>query len=110
MDTPGLTDTPIKVEFCRRPGLQDVSRPGAEVTRRSGEALAEAMGIVRQMADKVHRAVGSMVQPPSEVELSFGIKFDSEAGALIAKASVEAALNVTLRWGTGATEAAEPLV
>ncbi|MCP4593536.1 MAG: hypothetical protein GY842_22595, partial [bacterium] len=35
---------------------------------------------------------------PSKVELEFGIKFDTEVGAYVAKASTEAGFRVLLTW------------
>ncbi|NUO59355.1 MAG: hypothetical protein HOV71_11350 [Hamadaea sp.] len=93
-----LEPYPIKIEFARRAGVQDVTVTPVDIVRRSGVAVGEAMSLVRQMAENVRQTVHDMVERPSEVEISFGIKFDSEAGALVAKAGVEAALNVTLRW------------
>jgi hypothetical protein len=62
------------------------------------------MRIVRQMSARLTHTVDEMTHRPSDVELSFGIKFDAEAGALIAKAGVEAAVSVTLRWRHGGAE------
>jgi hypothetical protein len=50
------------------------------------------------MSQKVNSTVKDMEGHPNHVEVDFGIKFDTEAGIIIAKASMEASLNVKLTW------------
>jgi hypothetical protein len=89
---------PIIVDFHSGPGLHQVSVSPAELVTRSGKVINDAMGIIRQMSQRVRDTVTDMPNHPSEVEVAFGIKFDSAAGAVIARAGVEAAVLVTLRW------------
>jgi Trypsin-co-occurring domain 1 len=91
-------DPPLRIEFYDRQGLRQVALSAPEVIQRSGQALQDAMGIVRQMAERVRQTVVSMPARPSEVEVAFGIKFDAEAGAVIAKTGIEASINVVFRW------------
>jgi hypothetical protein len=39
-----------------------------------------------------------MAERPAGVQVAFGLKFDAEAGAFIAKTGMEASVNVTLTW------------
>jgi hypothetical protein len=86
------------VEFSTQPGLRQVSLTPQDAARRSVEALGEAMTVVHSMAARVCAAVESMAQKPSNVEVSFGIKFDAQLGAIVAKSGIEASLNVKLSW------------
>ena len=91
-------DPPLRIEFYSRQGLHQVALSAPEVLERSARAMQDAMGTVRQMAERVRHTVASMEFRPSEIEVAFGIKFDAEAGAIIAKAGVEASINVVFRW------------
>jgi hypothetical protein len=91
-------DVPLQIEFSRGPGVQQVALVGPEAIERSAQALNDAMGIIRQMADRVRATVVAMPVRPEQVEVAFGIKFDAQAGALIAKAGVEAAISIAFRW------------
>lgn len=98
---------PIKVDFTRRAGLRQVSLSPGDALRRSGEAIEAAMDTIHAMADRVCHAVDAMARHPDEVEVEFGITLDAEAGALIARTSVEAALTVKVKWTSGARPAQE---
>jgi hypothetical protein len=91
-------EQPIRIEFSTRPGVHRVALSAPETLERSSRALQEAMGVVRQMAERVRRTVATMPARPSEVEVAFGIKFDAEAGAFIARTGVEASISVVFRW------------
>jgi hypothetical protein len=61
----------------------------------------QAMSTIRSMAERVRGTVAQMSVRPDSVEVEFGIKFDAEAGAVIAKTGIEAAVTVKLAWGAG---------
>ena len=65
-------------------------------------ALDQAMGLIHSCADRISRAVSSLHQStrPKEVEATFGVKFSTEAGAILAKASTEANIEIKLKWLT----------
>lgn len=91
----------ILVEFQQRSGLRQVALNAPDAVERSAQAVDQAMGTIRGMAERLRATVAEMSIRPEGVQVSFGIKFDTEAGAVIAKAGVEASVNVTLMWGTG---------
>lgn len=95
---------PVIVEMGAAPGLREVSLNSADVLKRSGKALQQAMGAVRSMAERVHETVSSLAERPSQVTVEFGIKFDTEAHAVVAKAGSEASLKVKLTWDLGSQE------
>jgi len=89
---------PILVEFAAGPGLRQVALTPAEALERSGRAIDDAMGVIREMACRVRDTVESLARRPSSVEVTFGIKFDWSAGVVVAKAGTEASINVKLAW------------
>src|SRR6266700_2386164 len=58
------------------------------------EALNNVLPVTKSLVEKL-RSIGSK---PDEIELSFGVKLSTIAGAVIASASAEANFGVTLRW------------
>jgi hypothetical protein len=94
------SQTTILVDFPPRAGVKAVTSKPEALAARSVAAIDAAMDCIRDMADRVDRAVGGLVKPPSDVEVEFGVKLDAEAGALIARTGVEAHLTVTLKWSS----------
>ncbi len=90
----------ILVEFEPRPGVRQVSSRIEDMTEKSAQALDKAMTTIRLMGQRVTDTVKdiNVVDRPTKFELEFGIKFDVEAGAFVAKASTEAAFKVALTW------------
>jgi hypothetical protein len=89
---------PILVEFTPRPGVVQASRSPSETAEQAAKALDSAMNTIYHMARRTTATIDALVDRPSEFELSFGIKLDAEAGAIIAKAGVEASLGVKMTW------------
>lgn len=71
-----------------------------DMYEKSDEAMEKAMGTIHAMAEKTVKTVKAIPvsERPSKVEVEFGIKFDLEVGAVVAKASAESAVKVTLTW------------
>jgi hypothetical protein len=96
-----VEDVPDIREPLDHERLGGMRGPGA--TARSLEA---GMALIRQCASAIVDAVGGIAAAarPSEVEVSFGVKFASEIGAFIAKSGMDASLNVKLKWVGNALE------
>ena len=62
--------------------------------------FSEIMGLVEQTAKSAHAGYMKIPQDvrPKELELSFGIKLNSEAGLVFSKVGGEGSFQVTLRW------------
>ncbi len=91
----------ILVDLGPTAGVRGVARIStADLAEKSAELVDKAMGTIRGMSKKVVETVQSIKisERPSTVEVEFGIKLDAEAGALLAKASAETSINVTLTW------------
>jgi hypothetical protein len=88
----------LLVEFAPAAGLQQVALSPADLAERSRIALDSAMSAIQSMAGRVCQSIDDLAQRPAEVEVAFGLKLEASAGALIAKTSGEATLNVTMTW------------
>jgi hypothetical protein len=80
--------------------------PGAKLVARGGNRLAEAgetfdgaLQGIRSAADAALRVFRDGALRPDGVELEFGVKLTGEAGAVIAKTSMEGHITVKLSWG-----------
>ena len=99
-------DDVILVEFASTStsGLRQVSRGPKEMYEESVEnskkAIKRAMITMRAMAQKTMATIKDIpvTERPKSISVSFGIKLDAEAGAVVAKAGVEASINVTMTW------------
>ena len=93
--------TPILDEFTPRPGLMQVSRvpqTPEEWASKSTQALRNAMSTVEQMVEHVNVTLDNLAGNPDQLEFTFGLKFDFEGNALVAKAGAEAAIGIKVTW------------
>lgn len=77
-----------------------------------GDTIAKAKETLEDALNKVLPATKSIVEKlrgmdniPDEVEVSFGVKLTTTAGAVIASACAEANFDITIRWTGKAKEA-----
>ena len=98
---------PILIEFNSGEGVQPVSLRGflartpeqlAELAAKSEHALDSAMNTIKSMAERVNNTIDAITDPPKDIEVTFGLKLDAEAGAYIAKSGVEASFQVKMVW------------
>jgi len=79
------------------PEISPVSRTG-DVIESAGASLAAALGHVRKAATVVLGQFRDMAVSPDEVQVEFGVRLTAQAGAVIAKSTVDGHLNVKLTW------------
>ncbi|MCX5332316.1 MULTISPECIES: CU044_2847 family protein [unclassified Streptomyces] len=79
------------------PGVIEVSRLGNAVAD-AATSFEEGIDRIRNAATSALRRLRDMPSRPDEVSLEFGIRFNAEFGAVIAKSQGEAQLNVTMTW------------
>lgn len=93
-------DEVILVELEPVAGVRSVSNDPKELVEKSKAALDHAMKSVRGMARKTVKAIKAIpvTERPHVVEVSFGLKMTAEGNAVVAKAGMEAAINVTMTW------------
>ena len=104
-------DDIILVEFAPAPGVRSVSLTPKDIAEKSKEAIDDALKTMRKMAKKSVRAIRGIpvTERPNTISIAFGLKLNAEGGALIAKAGVEAAINITMTWQrTIVTATAQP--
>ncbi|MFZ3167104.1 MAG: CU044_2847 family protein [Candidatus Methanoperedens sp.] len=91
-------NAPIVVELTPRGGLKQVSLGTEDILEKSSKALDSSMNTIHNMAMRVNSMIEVLAVKPDQVEVEFGLKFDAEMGAMIAKAGMEASINVKLTW------------
>jgi hypothetical protein len=91
----------VLVEFSQRTGtsipvgiLDDLEQSLAH----SKKAMENAMATIRTVSTDLLQNLHNLPIKPTEAEFEFGIKFDAEAGAFVAKTSAEASISVKLTW------------
>ena len=93
-------DEVILVDLQPVAGIRSVSIDPKDVIGKSKEAIDHAMKSMQGMAKKTVRAIKKIPvsERPHTVEVSFGLKLTAEGNAVVAKAGVEAAINVKMTW------------
>ncbi|MFD4867010.1 CU044_2847 family protein [Streptomyces sp. NPDC058412] len=82
-------------------GARPVSR-GDGVPRQAVQTFNTALESIHTAAESALRIFRDGQLKPDTVEIEFGVKFSAEAGAVIAKTSMEGNLVVKLSWAPGA--------
>lgn len=93
-------------ETAQSPGIERTSsaRRVAESSTRAFEHAQEAIIAIAVSTAETIRKAGVAAKAPEEVSVSFGLKFSGHAGVLLAAASTEASLAVTLVYRRNASE------
>lgn len=68
------------------------------IPEKAKQTFEAGLDKVRSMASVLLEKLRALADSPDEVEVEFGVKMNSEMGAIIAKAGVEAHYRVTLKW------------
>lgn len=79
------------------PGIERAARVD-EVLVKARESLEAAMDQVRVVANVTLSKLQDLAQAPEQVEVEFGVRFNAEAGAVIARTQAEGHLQVKLTW------------
>ncbi|OLF10732.1 hypothetical protein BLA60_16005 [Actinophytocola xinjiangensis] len=87
----------VLVEVDVPPGVARAGRAG-DVLREARTQFEKAIGDVRDAAASALAQFTAMATAPDEIELTFGVKFDAEVGAVIARTGVGGQIEVKLRW------------
>lgn len=79
---------------------ESYTQKAAKVVQDVGDVFGDGITLARQCAAKAIQSFQQMhdTTKPDELELQLGIKVGSEVGAIIAKASGEAQIQVTMKW------------
>lgn len=86
----------IEVEtYARGTGFGKMTE--GERARKAEAAFGQALDTIRLAATSVIKTLGDVPERPDDVRVEFGIKFDAEAGAMLARGP-DAQLKVSLAW------------
>ncbi len=93
-------DEVILVELTPTAGVRSVSISPTDMLEKSKEAMDHAMKSIRGMAKKTVRSIKEIPisERPTTISVEFGLKLNAEGNAVVAKAGMEATLNVTMTW------------
>lgn len=103
-ESPQQSEFVILVDFPDRPqeGLMEASlggtRNAGQWVEKSREALDKAMDTVAAMAQRAASLGERIPAEFTEAEITFGVKLDYEAGALLTRAGAEGSLSIKLTW------------
>lgn len=92
----------IEIDEPETAGTVRASR--GDTLAKAKETLGDALDNVLPAAKSVVEKLRSIGNRPDEIEVAFGIKLTTTAGAVIASAAAEANFDVTLRWTGGAKD------
>jgi hypothetical protein len=70
-----------------------LGKTGADVVKDAGQSFSQALTAAQEVLDGFVKTL-----KPSELELSFGLKFSAKAGVVIASTDAEATLSLTAKW------------
>jgi hypothetical protein len=87
----------VAVELDRKPGVRPAGGRDS-VLRDTKLSLEKALTDVRDAAAAALKQFQTMASQPDEVEITFGVKLDAQAGAVIAKTSIQGHFEVKLKW------------
>ncbi len=75
----------------------DVSK---EIQETREQAFQGALETIRLTADSVLNTLRSLSERPDTARVDFGIKFEAEVGAMIARNTNEAQIRISFSWNT----------
>ncbi len=91
----------IEVDEPETPGMVRAARPD-EVAEQASQSFEDSVSKVMPAIDGLLDRVRGLASAPDEISVEFGINFSASAGAIIAKAGVEANFKIAFKW-TGAS-------
>lgn len=88
----------IPEEQAKAEGLELASRRGGELVKDAGETFDDATAIVTPVAESILGRLKNLVDPPTEIEVEFGLTLSFTAGAIIASSAAEGNFTIRLTW------------
>jgi hypothetical protein len=87
----------VAVQADPPPGVTRVGR-GVDGILESAIPFDKVMAQIREVADTALEQLRNSVSRPSEIEIEFRVALGAQAGAIIAKTSLDAHLQVKVCW------------
>jgi hypothetical protein len=91
-------NAPLLIEITPTPGVMEVALTPEELAAKADEVMQKVMNAVHGVSRRFGDLYTNLPDQFNQVELSFGIKINSEMSAIIAKAGVESTFSVKLVW------------
>ena len=92
----------IEIDDNSAGGLTKINRSDEPV--KSSKRFEEAIDLLKRVAKIVVSKTSEIVQGPDEFSVELGLAFKAETGVVIAKASTEGNLKVTMKWNKTSTK------
>jgi Trypsin-co-occurring domain 1 len=91
----------ILVEVSAPEGMRPAARP-AEIAAAAAQSLQAALEPIEPLVRTVAARLRQLPESPDEVTVEFGVKLGAEAGIVLARAAVDAQLQLKLTWKSDA--------
>ena len=88
----------VPEEQAKAEGLELATRRRGELVRDAEETFDDATAIVTPVAESILGRLKSLVDPPKEIEVEFGLKLSFKTGAIIASSAAEGNFTIRLTW------------
>jgi Trypsin-co-occurring domain 1 len=88
----------IEVEDVASTTIKPVSVLPGDVAAKAKKTLGEALDHIAPMVKTMRGRLNDVTEPGDEVEVKFGVKLNSEIGAVVGKLGGEMNYEVTLKW------------
>jgi hypothetical protein len=89
----------VTIETSGQSGKGPVLRGGpADTVTKAAQTFENAIAVIQPVANALLARFRHLEQGPESIDIKFGVKFNAEAGAIIASASTEANIEVRVRW------------
>jgi len=87
----------VEADQPAQAGANLVANQGDQI-REATETFDTALEEIKAIADPVVQTINQLAAKPKETEVTFAVKFAGEAGIILAKSTLEASLQITLKW------------
>src|SRR2546430_16712973 len=88
----------IVIEVDEPEGAGTIREARGDIIAKAKQTFEEALNGVLPVTKSIVEKLRSIGSKPDEIEISFGVKLSTAAGAVIASASAEANFDVTMHW------------
>ncbi len=88
----------LRAQLKEPQGVEPVARGPAEIIAKAQRSFEQALERVKPIATGLKAKLGSLHDPPDEIEVEFGLNMSIEGGAIVAKGGVGANFKIKLKW------------
>jgi hypothetical protein len=88
----------VPQEQAKAEGLELASRSGGELVKDAKEKFDDATAIVTPVAESILGRLKSLADPPTGIEVEFGLTLSFKMGSIIASSAAEGNFTIRLTW------------